>query len=105
MTVYFIMNFNIIDQAKYEEYSTKGQSLLGPLMGSGQAKVLIYTSGDGRGVVEGVPQNHLIVLEFESREIAENWYNSDAYSSLKKLRQEATENAWAVITDKFIPQF
>jgi len=74
---------------------------MGPLMVSGQAKVLIYTNGDGRGVVEGDPQNHLIIIEFESREIAENWYNSDEYSSLKKLRQKATENSWAVITDKF----
>lgn len=49
------------------------------------------------------PQEQLFVVEFESRDIAEKWYSSDAYQALIPLRQEATENAWVVITDKFSP--
>jgi uncharacterized protein (DUF1330 family) len=101
MVVYFIANYTVTDQAKYDEYSAAGQGVISPLMATGQAKMLVYASGDGKGVKEGVPQDRLVVIEFESREIAENWYNSEGYSSLIKMRQDATENAWVVITDKF----
>jgi len=103
MVVYFIANYNVTDQTKYDEYSAAGIATMAPMMAAGQAKILVYTSGDGRGVKEGVPQNHLVVIEIESREIAENWYNSEAYNSLIKMRQDATENAWVVITEKFSP--
>jgi len=101
MVVYFIANYTVTDQAKFDEYTAAGQATMGPMMAAGQAKILVYTSEDGKGVKEGAPQNHLIVIEMESREIAEKWYNSEEYSSLIKMRQDATENAWVVITDKF----
>jgi len=105
MVVYYLINFTVIDQAKYEEYSVAGQALIGPLIMSGKAKILVFANGDSRGVLEGNPPNQLIVIEFESREIAEGWYHSDEYKVLSKKRQEATENYWAVLTDKFVPQF
>jgi hypothetical protein len=55
MVVYFIANYTVTDQAKYDEYSAAGQGVIGPLMATGQAKMLVYASGDGKGVKEGVP--------------------------------------------------
>ncbi len=103
MVVYYIANYAITDQNKFDEYAEATRATIGQIFKEGKGKMLVNTHGDGKGVKEGIPQNHLLVVEFESRDIAENWYNSDAYSALIPKRQAATENAWVTITDKFSP--
>ena len=47
---------------------------------------------------EGQPVLHrLVVIEFPSMESFENWYSSDAYAPLKKIRQELSETDFFVV--------
>lgn len=103
MVVYYIAQFTITDPEKYKEYGQATQATMAPLFSEGRAKVIVLSSGEERGVKEGSPENTVLVVEFESREVAENWYNSDAYQKLIPMRQAVTKNGWVIITDKFTP--
>ena len=101
MSVFFVANFTIIDEDKYNSYATQTRETLIPLMQKGKAKLLVSTSKDNLGTKEGIPANKLVLIEFQDREIAENWYHSDVYQKLIPMRQAATKDAWVIITDQF----
>ncbi|SNT27935.1 Uncharacterized conserved protein, DUF1330 family [Ekhidna lutea] len=49
-------------------------------------------------VVEGsVTPSYLVMIQFPSFEMAENWYDSDEYKDLKALRMSATTSTGVII--------
>ena len=44
MTVYFIANFTIVDQEKYNAYGVKTRETLTPLIKKGDAKFIVFCS-------------------------------------------------------------
>ncbi len=85
MKAYVIVDIEIFDQAKYDQYrQTVGSSI--------QQYGGKYVVRGGRiESVEGEwrPQR-LAMLEFESFERAKAWYDSPEYAPAKKLRHEAS---------------
>ena len=51
--------------------------------------------------VEGSPKQVIVIIEFESEEAAQQWYNSPEYTAVKGLRTSATEG-WLAIAKGFV---
>ncbi len=51
--------------------------------------------------VEGSPQSVIVVVEFESTEAAQRWYDSPENTAVKGLRTSTTEG-WLAIADGFV---
>jgi uncharacterized protein (DUF1330 family) len=47
-------------------------------------------------VLEGTPMQIVVAVEFESKEIALQWYNSEQYQSIVHYRKEST-TGWVTI--------
>jgi uncharacterized protein (DUF1330 family) len=82
MSAYVIVDIEIHDPIRYEEYKTLAH-----------ATVIAY---DGEYLVRGGPAqrlegdrepNRLVVLRFPSLERAQQWWNSEEYAPAKALRQ------------------
>jgi len=97
---YMIAQIQIDDQQKYfDEY---GQAVFPIVMGTG-AKVLVATPAVEK--LEGEwPGNWTVVIEFPSEKAAlDDWYNSDAYTEVRKLRMSTTSLGNLVIAPGFAP--
>ena len=84
MSAYVIVDINVTDAAGYEEY----KRLAAPTVTAYGGK---YIARGGRTeTLEGdwIP-NRLVILEFESRERAREWFNSPEYEGPRQLRQRA----------------
>ena len=78
MAVYLIFDVEVTDPAATDGYAKLAVESLAPF----QSKTLIH-----RGMVEALegdwePET-LVMLEFESREQAQQWYNSPAYTRIQ----------------------
>ncbi len=95
MSVYVIANVTILDQEKYNEYRTAGGGTLAQYGG----KVLV-ASIDSK-VLEGNPGPVTAVVEFESMEAAQRWYDSPEYTEARKLRQRpGVSEGWLIIASQ-----
>lgn len=95
---YFIAQIQVDDWDRFmSEYGAKA---LPTLMKSG-GKILV--GGPGATPLEGEWQgNHSVVIEFESREAIEAWYNSPEYAQARPFREAVTSMNNIVIADGFV---
>ena len=69
----------------------------GPAMGQGGCKILSVDTKPQ--VLEGNWHGHqTVVLEFESVEAAQAWYDSEAYTAARVLRQAAADSNAVILT-------
>ena len=85
MAYYIILNFDVTDQKMYEQY----RSVVGPTLVQYNAKLLVADRETND--IEGKSRHTLVVVEFESEEVAMQWYNSPEYQAVVNLRIDATE--------------
>lgn len=84
MAAYVIVETDITDPAQYEKY--KAASPAAVQAGGGRFLV----RGGEMAVLEGDwHPSRLVVLEFEDLAAARDWYRSEAYQQVKKLRDGA----------------
>lgn len=84
MAAYVIYRGEILDAERYEEYKTQ----VAPNIISSGGRYLIR--GGDPDVLEGDPPvGRTVVLEFATRQAALDWYRSDEYSEIRKLREGA----------------
>lgn len=92
MPVYVIANVKILDPEKYNEYLEAGGGTLAQYGG----KMLVACT-DSK-VLEGNPGPLTAVVEFESMEAAQRWYDSPEYTEARKLRQRpGVSEGWLVV--------
>ncbi len=92
MAVYAVVNIRITDPDGYAEYREQAPPTIARYGGQ-------YLARGGRvEVLEGEwdPQR-LVILEFESMERFNEWYNSPEYAPLKQVRGEAAVSDFVVI--------
>lgn len=94
MPAYFVSNYRIHDQDQYQAYL----NAVGPTLTTFNGKILV--AGSGHTIVEGNPHPIVIVLEFESRDSLEAWFNSDAYQAVIHLRRDNSDG-FVVFADSF----
>ncbi|GAA6179256.1 MULTISPECIES: DUF1330 domain-containing protein [unclassified Shimia] len=95
---YFIAQIQVDDWDQFfEEYGAKTL----PTLVEHNAKILV--GGPGATTLEGEwVGNHTVVLEFESREALEGWYNSAEYQAARPLRFETTSLNNIIAADAFV---
>ncbi|UCC15899.1 MAG: DUF1330 domain-containing protein [Dehalococcoidales bacterium] len=82
MPAYPIANFKVLDQQKYYEYVQAGGETIVQYGGK-----LLAFSADSK-VIKGNPNPVTVVVEFESMEAFQRWYDSPEYTKAKKIRQQ-----------------
>jgi uncharacterized protein (DUF1330 family) len=81
MAAYVIVETDITDPERYEQYKAASPSAIA----AGGGRFLVR--GGELAVLEGDWQpTRLVMLEFEDLASAKRWYESDAYQEAKKLR-------------------
>ena len=95
MPAYLIVNYSVENPELYAEYSAGA----GPALKIGEAcQLLAFDPKSER--LEGETAGHqTIVLQFESKEVAKQLYESGDYQAVVGKRFEATSNHFAVLVD------
>ena len=93
MSGYVIANYTIHDPEKYEKYPPAVMPTLDQYGGK-----LLVAERDAKA--KGSPHQVLVVIEFESVEAGQRWYESPEYKAIKHYREEASDG-WVV----FVPSF
>ena len=92
MKAYVIVDVTITDPVKYEEYKKLTPASLVPFAGKfvargGQTETLEGTWKPGR----------LVILEFPSKQKAQEWWSSAGYAPAKALRQAASNTQMILV--------
>jgi uncharacterized protein (DUF1330 family) len=84
MTAYIIIDMNITDPLRFEEYNM----LAAPTVELYGGKFLAH--GGTTEILEGSwAPGHLVILQFDTVEQAKEWLNSTEYHEPRRLRHEA----------------
>jgi uncharacterized protein (DUF1330 family) len=85
MKAYIIVDVNITDPVRYEEYKKLTPGSLAPFEGK------FVVRGGVTETLEGDwKPGRIVVLEFPSVEKAKAWWSSDGYAPAKAIRQSAS---------------
>jgi uncharacterized protein (DUF1330 family) len=92
MTAYVIVDINVHDPVRYEEY----KKLAAPTVELCGGK---YIARGGRTeTLEGDwSPSRLVILQFDTLEQAKEWLNSPEYSGPRKIRNETATSSMVVI--------
>ncbi|WP_426571475.1 DUF1330 domain-containing protein [Aquihabitans sp. McL0605] len=78
-----------------EEGIAKYNELAIPTIGASGARVLAFD--DNADVLEGEWPGRTVILEFDTPELAREWYDSPAYQEAAAVRQAATTSHGVII--------
>jgi len=93
MAAYVILDITVNDPAKYEDY----KKIAPPAIEAYGGKYLVR--GGSMEILEGDwKPNRVVILEFQSIEMAKNWINSPEYSDARALRHQ-TATSHAIVVD------
>jgi uncharacterized protein (DUF1330 family) len=92
MAAYYIAQTDVKDAGTFETYRVQVAATLAPF----DAEILVR--GGAFEVLEGAwPIKRNVVIRFADIETAKAWYNSDAYSKIRPIRQSVSENNIIII--------
>jgi uncharacterized protein (DUF1330 family) len=92
MTAYVIVDINVTDPVRYEDY----KRLAAPTVELYGGRYI--ARGGKTETLEGNwSPTRLVILQFESSEQAKNWLNSREYSEARSLRHQTAESNMVVI--------
>ena len=81
---YYVADFELSDREAIKPYSANVESTFKPFGGR-----FIVWGGDPVPLEGQTPRGRLVVIEFDTMEKAQAWYNSPAYAQLRPIRQKA----------------
>ena len=88
---YLVANIRVTDQERFQQFS----GIAGPIIQKFGGKVL--ARGPGADRHEGTLSGVVMMIEFDSKEIAENFYFSEDYQAAKAVRDECSETDLMII--------
>jgi uncharacterized protein (DUF1330 family) len=89
---YFFAQVQITDPEGFDEYSRAFSPTLKPFGGR------VLAADDGPTQLEGEwPAGRTVLLEFESTEQAQAWYDSDAYQAISHIRRANSTSTIAIV--------
>ena len=88
---YLVANIRVTDQERFQQFS----GMAGPIIQKFGGKVL--ARGPGAERHEGTLSGVVMMIEFDSKEIAENFYFSEDYQAAKAVRDECSETDLMII--------
>ncbi len=86
MTVYMVGQIDITDLETFKRDSEQVASTVKQYGGQ-----YLVRGGSIEPLEGGLSRTRWVVIEFDSKESVKNWYNSEEYAPLIKLRQSAPE--------------
>ncbi|GAA4724214.1 DUF1330 domain-containing protein [Nocardioides endophyticus] len=87
MTGYVLFDVqNVLDEEAFKNYESQVVATTAQFDG-----VYRVVSGDARALEGSWDPRFVVLIEFPSREKAEEWYGSEAYAPLKKIRQSSAD--------------
>ena len=92
MAAYVIVDIEVTDPQAYEEYRTQVPALVAKYGGKYLAR-----GGELEKVEGDWSPTRLVVLEFESMERVKEFYYSEEYEPLKKIRIAATKSNMVLV--------
>lgn len=92
MAAYVVVQVDVKDPVKYEEYRTMVQ----PTLNSYGGRFLVR-GGNARNLEGDWLPARFVVLEFDSTERANAWWSSEEYAPAKALRQEAADTEMILV--------
>lgn len=90
---YIHAEVEITDPAEYENYRPLAAASIAAFGGR-----YIVRRGEPRVLEGGKPERLTVVLEFETRERAEEWYRSAQYEEAKKIRFRSANTDLVILT-------
>ena len=81
---YYIADFEVTDREAIKPYSANVEATFKPFGGR-----FIVRSAEPVPLEGQPPRGRLVIIEFDSMEKAQAWYNSPAYAQLRPIRQKA----------------
>ena len=88
---YLVANIRVTDQERFKQFS----GMAGPIIQKFGGKVL--ARGPGADRHEGTLSGVVMMIEFDSKKIAENFYFSEDYQVAKAVRDECSETDLMII--------
>ena len=92
MAGYIIAQVNIINEEPYKEYIRQTSPIVEKYEGE-----FIVRGGNFENVLGKWEYARTVVIKFPSYETALNWYHSDEYKPVKKIREENSEGNVIII--------
>jgi len=84
MSAYVIYQGVVTDPERYEEYKVKAAASI--LAAGGR---YVVRGGDIEVLKGDAPAGRTVVLEFETRQAALDWYRSEEYTAIRSIREGA----------------
>ena len=92
MSAYVILQINITDQKNYKEYLKQVTKIVKKHQGN------YIVRGGKSEVVQGEwNYQRTVVVKFSSYDAAIQWYNSEEYAPIKKIREDNSEGNCIII--------
>ena len=88
---YVVANIRVTDQDKFQQFS----GMAGPAIKKYGGKVL--ARGPGADRLEGDVSGIVMMIEFESKEAAYKFYNSEDYQAAKAVREDCSDTDFMII--------
>ncbi len=92
MTAYVIYQGIVLDEERYEQY--KRQVAPNIVAAGGR---YVVRGGDAAALEGELPAGRTVVLAFPTRQAALDWYHSEQYAEIRKLRDGAAEATLYVV--------
>lgn len=92
MSAYAIVQINITNNEPYKEYLEHVTSIVEKYQGE-----YIVRGGKYKKMLGKWDYERTVVIKFPSYEVAIDWYNSDEYAPIKKIREENSVGNFIII--------
>jgi uncharacterized protein (DUF1330 family) len=99
MSAYMVIYDNVSDLSRFRQYAETAESIIKKYGGK-------VTTAGVPDVLEGkFPWERVFLIEWESKQVALNFWHSPEYTEAKKLREGIAEFQAIVIEGVSLPQF
>jgi uncharacterized protein (DUF1330 family) len=92
VVAYVIYQGEVLDPERYEEYKTLAAASIVAAGGR-----YVVRGGDAEVLEGNAPAGRTVVLEFPTRQAAIDWYRSDEYTEIRKIREGAARARMYVV--------
>jgi len=86
MPAYAILDLKIFDKEKLQEYKNVAPEIINKFEGK-----IIVRGGQSNSVEGNWNPERVVIIEFPTYEIANNWWNSEEYKEATELRKKGAE--------------
>lgn len=91
MSAYFIVGITVTDPEDYKNYA--GQTMASVEKAGGR----FLAKGGAQEILEGSGPERHVIIEFPTREMAMDWYNSAEYRALMPIALRASQRDFVLV--------